>query len=60
MPRTVEDVRREIETEREDLSVAVGDLREEGAKLKSKLPVVAGGALASVVALKTLKRLIRR
>ncbi|HYZ18447.1 MAG TPA: hypothetical protein VE615_02785 [Gaiellaceae bacterium] len=49
--RTAEQVRREIEAEREQLAVAVDGLREEiseatnvSAKLKAKLPVVAAGA----------------
>jgi hypothetical protein len=50
--RTAEDVRREIEAERDQLASAVDDLRENigeatnvGAKLKAKLPAVAAGAL---------------
>jgi hypothetical protein len=50
--RTAEDVRRDIEAEREQLAAAVDDLRENigeatnvGAKLKAKLPAVAAGAL---------------
>jgi hypothetical protein len=50
--RTAEDVRRDIEAEREELATAVDDLRENigeatnvGAKLKAKLPAVAAGAL---------------
>jgi hypothetical protein len=50
--RTLEQVRREIETEREQLAGAAETLREEigeatniGAKLRSNLPVVAVGAL---------------
>ena len=60
MARSVDDVRRELRNEREGLSEAVEDLREEGSKLRSKVPVVLGSAVASVVALRTLKRLIRR
>jgi len=52
--RTLEQVRREIETERDQLASAVDILRSEigeatniGAKLRSKLPVVAAGALGA-------------
>ncbi len=52
--RTPEQVRREIESEREELADAVDTLRAEigeaadiGAKLRSKLPVVAAGALGA-------------
>jgi hypothetical protein len=52
--RTAEDVRRDIEAEREQLATAVEDLREGisgaadiGGKLRSKLPVVAAGALGA-------------
>ena len=52
--RTAEDVRRDIEAEREQLATAVEDLREGisgaaniGEKLRSKLPVVAAGALGA-------------
>jgi hypothetical protein len=50
--RTAEDVRLEIEAERDQLAAAVDDLRDGigeatnvGAKLKAKLPAVAAGAL---------------
>ena len=50
--RSAEDVRREIEAERDQLAAAVDDLRENigeatnvSAKLKAKLPAVAAGAL---------------
>jgi hypothetical protein len=50
--RTLEEVRRDIESEREQLAGAAETLREEigeatniGAKLRSNLPVVAVGAL---------------
>jgi hypothetical protein len=58
--RDVEDVRRELASEREGLSADVDDLREGSSKLKSKLPLVVGGALASLVGLRALKRLLRR
>jgi hypothetical protein len=52
--RTTEDVRHDIEAERERLAAAVDELREEmgeatnvTAKLRAKLPVVAVGALGS-------------
>jgi hypothetical protein len=51
--RTLEDVRRDIESEREQLADAADTLRESlgeatnvRAKLRSNLPAVAGGALA--------------
>ncbi len=48
--RTAEQVRRNIEAEREQLADAVDDLRagmDITAKLRSKLPVVAAGALGA-------------
>ena len=52
--RTQEQVRREIETERDQLASAVDVLRSEigeatdiGAKMRSKLPAVAAGALGA-------------
>jgi len=52
--RTLDEVRREIETEREQLAGAAETLREEigeatniGAKLRSNLPAVAVGALGA-------------
>jgi hypothetical protein len=52
--RTQEQVRREIETERDQLASAVDVLRSEigeatdiGAKVRSKLPAVAAGALGA-------------
>jgi hypothetical protein len=52
--RTAEQVRRDIETEREQLAEAVEDLRgglaevtDIGGKLRAKLPVVAVGALGA-------------
>ncbi len=48
--RTAEEVRRDIEAEREQLADAVDDLRagmDITAKLRSKLPVVAAGALGA-------------
>ena len=51
--RTIDDVRRDIETERDQLAGAADELRESigeatniGGKLRSNLPAVAGGALA--------------
>jgi len=49
--RSVEDVRQELASEREGLTEAVEDLREEGGKLKSRLPLVLGGGLATLLAL---------
>ena len=52
--RTPEQVRREIEAEREQLATAVEQLRDElgeatdvAGKLRAKLPVVAAGALSA-------------
>ncbi len=48
--RTTEQVRRDIETERERLATAVDDLRHglgEATNLKGKLPIVAAGALGA-------------
>jgi hypothetical protein len=52
--RTAPEVRRDIENEREQLAAAVEDLRgglaevtDIGAKLRSKLPLVAAGALGA-------------
>ena len=50
MPRATDDVRREIEREREELASAVDDLREAAdvtAKLRTKLPAVAAGGAAT-------------
>jgi hypothetical protein len=50
MSRTSEDVRREIEHEREQLASAVDDLREAAdvtAKLRTKLPALAAGGAAT-------------
>jgi len=50
MPRTTDDVRREIEREREQLASAVDDLREAAdvtSKLREKLPAVAAGGVAT-------------
>jgi hypothetical protein len=47
MTRTTDDVRREIESEREQLATAVDDLRDAAdvtAALRTKLPVLAAGA----------------
>jgi hypothetical protein len=50
--RTIDDVRRDLEAERDQLATAADSLRESvgeatnvGAKLRSNLPVVAAGAL---------------
>jgi hypothetical protein len=52
--RTAEQIRREIELERDGLATAVEDLRDGlgeatdvGAKLRARLPVATGGALAA-------------
>jgi hypothetical protein len=58
--RSVEEVRQELASEREGLTEAVDDLREEGGKLKSKLPVVIGAAAAGLIGLRAVSRLLRR
>jgi hypothetical protein len=45
--RTTADVRRELEAEREQLADALDELRAGLAKLRSKLPLVAAGALGA-------------
>ena len=48
--RTPDQIQRELAAERESLSAAVDNLREEanvGRKLKAKLPVAAAGALGA-------------
>ena len=48
--RTIEDIRRDLEIEREQLASATESLRDSmdvTGKLRSKLPVIAGGALAA-------------
>jgi len=47
---TAEDLQRQIETERQQLAGAVDNLRGElgvAAKMKAKLPLLAGGAMAT-------------
>jgi Protein of unknown function (DUF3618) len=49
-PRTTEEIRSEIEAEREQLAHAVDNLRGElgvAAKVKAKLPLLAAGAAAT-------------
>jgi hypothetical protein len=58
--RRAEDLRRELESEREGLTEAVEDLRHEGSRLKARLPIVLGGALASLIGLRAARRLVRR
>lgn len=48
--RTIDDIRRDLEVERERLATATESLRESmdvTGKLRSKLPMIAGGALAT-------------
>ena len=50
MPRTTDDVRRELEQEREQLATAVEELREAAdvtSKLRTKLPALAAGGAAT-------------
>jgi hypothetical protein len=60
MARSVEDVRRELRSERADLTDAVGDLRAEGGRLRSKLPLAFGGAVASLLALRAVAKRAKR
>ena len=49
-PRTTSELRREIETEREQLAASVEHLRDElvmTPKVQAKLPLLAGGAAAA-------------
>lgn len=48
--RTIDDIRRDLEVERERLATATESLRDSmdvTGKLRSKLPMIAGGALAT-------------
>jgi hypothetical protein len=56
--RSVQQVRSELESEREGLTEDVEELREEGDRLKSKLPLIVGGTIAGLVALRVLRRVI--
>ncbi|HEY3921127.1 MAG TPA: hypothetical protein VGL76_03340 [Gaiellaceae bacterium] len=58
--RTTEDVRRDIAREREQLVRAVAELRSEATSVKAKLPKIAGAAVASIAALKLVRRRFRR
>ncbi len=57
--RTVEEIRREITTERQQLVDALADLRE-GIDEKSRLAAVVGGALAVGLAAATAVTVVRR
>lgn len=57
--RTVEEIRREITTERDQLVDALADLRE-GIDEKSRLATVVGGALAVGLAAATAVTVVRR
>jgi hypothetical protein len=57
--RSQEDVRRDIEREREQLVVSMTELRREATNIKAKLPKLAAGAVAAFATLKALK-LVRR
>ena len=58
--RTTDDVRRDIEYEREQLVLAVDQLRSEATSFKRKLPKIAAGVVAAVVAYKVGKYLLLR
>ncbi len=57
--RTVEEIRREITTEREQLVDALADLRE-GIHAKSRLAAVVGAALAVGLAAAAVVTVVRR
>jgi len=59
MARTIDDIRREIEREREELVSAVGDLRRAvgvASRLRRKLPALAAGGAATGFALRAVAR----
>jgi hypothetical protein len=58
--RNTEDVRRDIAREREQLVQAVEELRSEATSVRARLPKIAGAALASIAALKLVRRRFRR
>jgi hypothetical protein len=58
--RSAEDVRRDLAAERAGLTEAVGDLRTEGDRIRSKLPGAIAGTVGAVIALKAARRLLRR
>jgi hypothetical protein len=58
--RSTEEVRRELESERERLGQAARSLRSQAETVKRKLPVVALGAAGAAVALRLLTKLVRR
>ena len=57
--RTTEDVKHEIETEREALGDAVGTLRGQALRVRRMLPFVAAGVAALVVAGLVSRRVFR-
>jgi hypothetical protein len=57
--RTEEDIRREIASEREQLAVALGDLRQ-GVKAKKRVASVVAGALAAGLMAVAVSKLARR
>jgi hypothetical protein len=59
-PRTAEDIRREISHEREQLVRAVAQLRTEATIVKSKLPKIAAGIAAGLVAVALIRVALRR
>ena len=58
--RTPEDIRRDIEHEREQLVQAVAALRTEATSFKAKLPKIAAGVVATIVAYKLIRVALRR
>jgi hypothetical protein len=61
MGRSTEDVRRELETEREQLGSAVRTIRKQADAARRKLPLLAVGAAGASLLLRTVsKRVFRR
>jgi hypothetical protein len=63
--RTAEELRHEIEREREQLAAAVTTMRQEASKLRARLPIAAAGALGAGFVLTrgigaTMRRVFRR
>jgi hypothetical protein len=58
--RGTDEVRSEISVEREHLAGALSDLRTDVRSAARKIPVIAGGALAAGVALRTVVAAVKR
>ena len=60
MQTTEDRLRREIESERDELARAVSSLRGELDRKKRRAPVAAAGAIAAMAAVKLVARRLRR